>query len=126
MGENSITTTAFITVTDAGIAVFGIAIGLRPELMLAGLWGAFWALSYATPSPLSRRLSLAIISSIIAGYATPAAIIIAEFTILKQASDTMLSRMQFPIALLFGFLAHRILGPFLMRFAQRKSDEVAS
>lgn len=126
MGENSITTTAFITVTDAGIAVFGIAIGLRPELMLAGLWGAFWALSYAAPSPLSRRCSLAIIASIIAGYATPAAITIAEFTLLKQAPDTLLLRIQFPIAVLFGFLAHRFLGPFLMRFAKKKSDEVAS
>jgi len=62
--------------SSVGLVLFGIAIGLRPELMLAGLWGALWALSYADPMPLWRRAALSVTASVLAGYSTPAAMAI--------------------------------------------------
>ena len=108
--------------SSVGLVLFGIAIGLRPELMLAGLWGALWALSYSDPMPIYRRVTLAFLSSVIAGYGTPAVMVLLEHANLLQ-SDAAQQRLQYAVAVGFGFLAHRVLGPFLLRFAQKKADE---
>ena len=110
--------------SSVGLVLFGIAIGLRPELMLAGLWGALWALSYSDPMPLYRRVTLAFLSSVLAGYGTPAVMVLIEHANLLQ-SDAAQQKLQYPGAVVVGFLAHRVLGPFLLRFAQKKADEVA-
>ena len=34
-------------------------------------------------------------------------------------------KLQYPFAVGVGFLSHRILGPFLLRLAKKKADEVA-
>jgi len=125
LAEPTTTSAAWIILSASGITIFGLAIGLRPELMLAGLWGAFWALSYAEPMPLLRRITLSITASILAGYGTPAAMCILDNTILRSSSEVLLDRVQYPVAVGFGFLSHRILGPFLLRLAKKKTDEVA-
>lgn len=125
MPEPTTTGAAGILISASGITIFGLSIGLRPELMLAGLWGAFWALSYAEPMPMVRRASLSILASILSGYGTPAAMSLLENTLLRSASEALLERLQFPVAVGFGFLSHRILGPFLLRLAKKKTDEVA-
>ena len=107
---------------SAGITLFGIVLGLRPDLMLAGLWGALWALSYSDPMPLYRRVTLAFLSSVLAGYGTPAVMVLIEHANLLQ-SDAAQQKLQYPVAVGVGFLAHRVLGPFLLRFAQKKADE---
>ena len=108
--------------SSVGLVLFGIAIGLRPELMLAGLWGALWALSYSDPMPLYRRVTLAFLSSVLAGYGTPAVMVLIEHANLLQ-SDAAQQKLQYPVAVGVGFLAHRVLGPFLLRFAQKKANE---
>ena len=69
---------AVIGLSATGVTLFGLALGLRPELVLAGLWGAFWALSYAAPMPLHRRCTLSVTASILAGYGTPAAMAVVD------------------------------------------------
>jgi len=110
--------------SSVGLVLFGIAIGLRPELMLAGLWGAFWALSYADPMPLWRRAALSVTASVLAGYSTPAAMaILGSVHVLE--GEGVHEKLQYPFAVGVGFLSHRILGPFLLRIAKKKADEVA-
>lgn len=110
--------------SSVGLVLFGIAIGLRPELMLAGLWGAFWALSYADPMPLWRRAALSVTASVLAGYSTPAAMaILGSVHVLE--GEGVHEKLQYPFAVGVGFLSHRILGPFLLRLAKKKADEVA-
>lgn len=124
MADPSTTAAATIAVTTTGITVLGISLGLRPELLLAGLWGAFWALSYAEPTPLRRRCTLSATAAILAGYATPAAMAVLESASILQSAGAP-EKLQYPVAVGFGFLSHRILGPFLMRFAAKKSSEIA-
>ena len=115
---------AVAAVSSAGISLWGISIGLRPELMLAGLWGAFWALSYADPMPLWRRAALSVTASVLAGYSTPAAMaILGSVHVLE--GEGVHEKLQYPFAVGVGFLSHRILGPFLLRIAKKKADEVA-
>lgn len=106
-----------------GITIFGVVIGLRPELMLAGLWGAFWALSYAEPMPLYKRCTLSATASILSGYGTPAAMLFLEGLGFMQSAGAS-EKIQYPVAVGIGFLSHRILGPFLMRFAKKKVEEI--
>lgn len=37
-----------LTATSAGLTVFAVATGLPPAILLAGLAGGWWALSYQT------------------------------------------------------------------------------
>ncbi len=124
LADRPMDTSDVMGLTDSGLAIFGVSVGLRPELMLAGLWGAFWALSYANPTPWYRRVTLALIASIIAAYSTPAIMLILELSIMRDSPPTLIHRCQFPTAVTVGFLTHRIIGPFLLRFAQKKADEV--
>lgn len=112
-----------IGLSATGVTLFGIALGLRPELVLAGLWGAFWALSYADPMPLRRRCTLSITASILAGYGTPAAMAVVDGMGAMQAAGAQ-DKIQYPVAVGIGFLAHRILGPLLMRLAAKRAEDV--
>jgi len=114
---------AIIGLSTTGVTLFGLALGLRPELVLAGLWGAFWALSYADPMPLHRRCTASVIASILAGYGTPAAMAVVDGMGAIQAAGAQ-DKIQYPVAVGIGFLAHRILGPLLMRLAARRAEDV--
>ena len=108
--------------TAAGLTVFGVATGLHPAILLAGLAGGLWALSYQSPAPTIKRVSATILAAIIAGYLTPA--IVAGVTSIGAWPKSLTCEViQLPIAVLVGLLAHRVIGPFLMRFAARKADE---
>lgn len=71
MAEPTATAAASIGLTATGLTVFGVATGLRPELLLAGVTGALWALSYADPMPVWRRLAITVITALVAGYLAP-------------------------------------------------------
>ena len=109
---------------SAGITFFGVVLGLKPELMLAGLWGALWALSYLDPISLVRRCAMAVTSSVLAGYGTPAAMLVVEASGYLHSSAVH-DRVQYPIAVAIGFLAHRTIGPWLIKAAERKAEEIA-
>ena len=109
---------------SAGITLFGIVLGLRPDLMLAGLWGALWSLTYLEPISIVRRCALAVTSSVIAGYGTPAAMVFVEASGFLHTA-TAYDRVQYFVAMAIGFLAHRTIGPWLIKAAERKAEEIA-
>lgn len=117
--------TAAVVLTGTGLTVFGIATGLHPMLLLAGLGGGWWALSYQeAPMPLVRRISTLGISALAAAWITPpatAAVVGAGW--LGQAATGEL--LQYPAALLTGLLAHAAIGPALMKLAARKIEGAA-
>lgn len=113
-------TTAAVTAT--GLTLFGLHTGLDPTLLLAGLAGALMELSYGEPRPPWRRLTGIVSASLLAGYLTPAAVAIvrvksllpegiAEEVILPAAAATI------------GFLSYRVIGPALLRVANKFSLE---
>jgi hypothetical protein len=62
-------------------------------------------------------------SAIVAGYLTPAVVAgVTAFSAWPQAVTKDL--MQFPVAVVIGLLAHRVLGPSILRIAAKKAEEV--
>lgn len=112
---------AVMTMTAYGLSVMGVTIGIYPELVLAGLWGAWWQLSNSAPMPFSKRISMAATASMVSAYTTPAIMsVIARSPGYDSASDTI----RFPIAVAIGYLAHRYIGPMLSRIAKRKTEDL--
>lgn len=114
---------AVAAATAAGLTVFGVATGLHPAILLAGLAGGLWALSYQPPTSAGKRVAVTIMAAVVAGYLTPA---VAAGVTSLVAWPLALTRdiMQLPIAVMIGLLSHRVLGPALLRFASRKAEEV--
>ncbi len=117
--------TVGIGLTAGGLTLFGIATGLHPMLLLAGLAGGWWALSYQTdPMPLVRRITALGVSSLSAAWITPPAVAatVGAGWLGPQATGDLL---QFPGALIVGLLAHAALGPALMKLTTRKIENAA-
>lgn len=118
-------TVAAVAVTAGGLTLFGVVTGLHPALLLAGLAGGWWALSYqSAPMPLPRRVSVLAISSLMAAWITPP-VVAATINSGMLGANMTGELIQYPGAALAGLLAHAVLGPFLMRFAAQKANEVA-
>ena len=123
MAEPTSSAAALAAATATGLTIFGVATGLHPSILLAGLAGGLWALSYQEPSPAWKRVGLTVMASIVSGYLTPA--VAAGVTSLGAWPQSVTRDVvQLPIAVLIGLLSHRVLGPALMRFAAQKAEEV--
>lgn len=100
------------------------ASGLDPVLLFAGLCGGYWSLIYIEePIPLTRRLSLSALSSLIGAWAAnwgaaPLAALAASWW-KWWPPEAGGKGMAIMIALSVGLLAHRYIGPALMRRAAR-------
>lgn len=113
---------ALAAATTAGLTIFGVATGLHPAILLAGLAGGLWALSYQEPAPAWKRVAVTIMAGIVAGYLTPAvAAGVTSIGAWPQAVTRDL--VQLPIAVVIGLLSHRVLGPALLRIATQKAEE---
>ena len=113
-----------LTVTSAGLTIFGMATGLHPAILLAGLAGALWALSYQDPLPIVKRVAVTVTSAVVAAYLTPA--VVAGITSIGAWPEALTKDLvQLPVAVLIGLLAHRVLGPSILRIAAKKAEEVA-
>lgn len=124
MAEPTSSAAALAAATATGLTVFGVATGLHPAILLAGLAGGLWALSYQEPAPAMKRVAVTIMSAIVSGYLTPAvAAGVTSIGVWPQAVTRDL--VQLPIAVLIGLLSHRVLGPALLRIAAQKAEEVA-
>jgi hypothetical protein len=124
MPEPTSSAIAMTAATATGLTLFGVATGLHPAILLAGMAGGLWALSYQEPSPIWKRVAVTVMASILAGYLTPA--VAAGVTAIGNWPQTVTHDMvQLPIAVLIGLLAHRVLGPALMRFAAQKAEEAS-
>ena len=123
MPEPTSSAAALAAATATGLTIFGVATGLHPSILLAGLAGGLWALSYQEPSPAWKRVGLTVMASIVSGYLTPA--VAAGVTSLGAWPQSVTRDVvQLPIAVLIGLLSHRVLGPALMRFTAQKAEEV--
>lgn len=114
---------AAVISTAAGLTVFGVATGLNPSLLMAGLAGGFWGLSSMPPMPVWKRLATAALSALLAGWATPV-IVAALMSLDRWPGAITHDIVQFPVAAAFGFLAHTAIGPAMLRLAKRKIEEV--
>jgi uncharacterized membrane protein YdfJ with MMPL/SSD domain len=115
--------------TASGLTVFGIATGLDPAVLIAGFAGGLWAQSYHPPMSILARIGLTILASIIAGYLAPAGATVAAagvglFSPLKGVLSVAV--LQLPIAVIIGLIAHRILGPAIMKLAAKKTESLDS
>ena len=110
-----------VTLTAAGITVFGISTGLQPEVMIAGFAGGLWAQAYHPPTTIMKRIAMTILASVLSGYLTPA--ISASVSPMMPVTASM-TPVKLPIAVLIGLLAQRVLGPWLMKFAAKKADAI--
>lgn len=113
--------TAAVVISAAGLSFFGIATGLHPMLLIAGLAGGWWSLSFQAPMTLGARLTSMIISALVAGWLAPVlvAALVGQVFVPRAVTGDLL---QFPVALLVGFLTHTALGPGLIALLKRKLE----
>lgn len=124
MAEPTTSAAVMAAATATGLTVFGVATGLHPAILLAGLAGGLWALSYHPPMGSARRVAVTIMAAVVAGYLSPA--VAAGLTAISIWPQTVTREMaQLPIAVMIGLLSHRVLGPALLRIAARKAEEVS-
>lgn len=116
------TSTAAVIASALGLTVFGVATGLHPSLLIAGLAGGLWALFYGAPQPLLRRCLSAVMAALVAAWLAPA-ITYSVHELPGAPPGLPLDVLQFPIALVIGFLAMAIVGPGLMLLSRKKLDE---
>lgn len=115
--------------TSAGIAAtgltfFGIATGLDPATLIAGFAGGVWAQSYTPTMAIWRRIPLIVSASVLAGYLSPAtSALIMSFG--DAGGAFTLDVLKLPVAVLIGLTSHRVLGPAIMRIAQKKAEDLS-
>jgi hypothetical protein len=123
MTEPAATATSSIaTVAATSLTILGLRTGLDPNLLLAGLAGALLELSYGEPRPPWRRLTGVLSASLLAGYLTPAAVAIVRIKSLLPdgiAEDVLMPA----AAASIGFLSYRVIGPALLRIANKLAGD---
>lgn len=117
------TTTAIVTLGSAAVAstaltAFGVPLGLRADLLIAGFSGSLVAIILLNTVPAlgdtwlslvrtsARRMAVACTSSITAGYLTPLALLVANLP------ESLLLSMAF----LVGAFAQKVLGSYARRY----------
>ena len=117
------TTTAIVTLGSAAVAstaltAFGVPLGLRADLLIAGFSGSLVAIILLNTVPpmgdtwlglvrtSARRMAVACTSSITAGYLTPLALLVANMP------ESLLLSMAF----LVGAFAQKVLGRYARKF----------
>jgi hypothetical protein len=115
---------AAVTVTAGGLTLFGVVTGLQPALLIAGLAGGWWALSYQRDAmTIGRRISVLGISALVAAWVTPPAVAMTVHS--GWFPGVAAELMQYPGAAVVGLVAHAVIGPGLMRLAAKRAGEVA-
>lgn len=106
----------------AGLTIFGIHTGLDTTLLLAGLAGALMELSYGEPRPVWRRLTGIVSASLLAGYLTPAAVAVLRLKSILPSEMAQEAIMPAAAASI-GFLSYRVIGPAILRIANKFAME---
>jgi len=116
--------TTIVTITSAGaMSILGIATGLDLPVMAAGLFGALWSQAYSPPTSVQKRAFLTLLASVLAGYLAPAsASAVMTLGVVREAFTV--ATLQLPTAVLIGLLAHRVLGPAVMKLAAKKAEDL--
>lgn len=116
------TSTAAVVASAMGLTIFGIATGLHPSLLITGLAGGLWALFYGDPQPVLRRSLSAIMAALVSAWLAPV-VTYSVHELPGSPKAIPLDVLQFPVALIIGFLAMAIVGPGLMLLSRNKIDE---
>lgn len=108
----------------AGLTIFGVATGLDPGLLLAGLAGGLWSLRYLEPMSTWRRATTSALSALVGAWGAPVAVtFITAFSVWPK--DGPAHALRLLVALGLGLLAHTVIGPVLIKVGRRKAEEVA-
>lgn len=119
------TSTAAVAIATAGgLTVFGVVTGLHPALLVAGMAGGWWALSYRDPMPLRARVASVVISAISAAWCAPVVGGVLSSLSWWPAQTVAPEILQLPIACVLGRLAHTFFGPALDKLVARKMEGV--
>ena len=127
------TSSAAATIAAAGatvpaLTVFGVATGLRPDILLAGFAGALAAMILLNTVPglgdtwrellktSTRRVAVAVASSLVAGYLAPLVLLI----------DELPPSIALGVAFVVGAGAQRFLVRYVRRWAEGGSTEGAN
>lgn len=117
------TTIAATTVTASGLTVFGVATGLDPGLLFAGLAGALLAIVFQEPMSPWKRIGVTALSAVMSAW-------LAKAVALGVTGMTWWPRtvpaevIQHPAAAFAGLLMYLVIAPKLIQIAQRKADGV--
>jgi hypothetical protein len=104
--------------------------GLEPWMMFAGLVGGWWSLIYLPkPVPWHSRLGLSLLSTFVGAWgggfvAPPLAALAAwhQFTRDWWPAEAGGRGLRIVASLIIGLLAHRQIGPLLMRRAEKAAE----
>lgn len=111
-------------IATGGLYLLGIATGLHPELLVCGFVGCWWYNSYLPELALGQRFVSAIIAALVAAWFTPP--LISWLTSLSWWPTVVPAQTAgFPCAIILGFLTHKVIGPALLRTAQKKAEDLA-
>jgi len=107
-----------------GLTLFGILTGMHPTLLAAGFIGCWWYNSYLPELALRDRISSGIIAALVATWSTPP-LILWLTSLAAWPPAVTADAASFMAALAVGFLTHKVIGPALLRHAQKKTEEIA-
>lgn len=111
-------------IASSGLTLFGVATGLDPMLLVAGFVGCWWYNTYLQTITLGQRISSGVIAALVGAWLTPP--VIAWLTSLSWWPATVHAPLVgWPFALAVGFLTHKVIGPTLLRTAQKKAEDIA-
>lgn len=110
--------------TSGGLTLFGIVTGLHPMLLVAGFIGCWWYNSYIPELTLWQRVCSGLIAAFVSAWLTPPIVIWATcYSWWPPIVPAPI--VGFPVALAIGFLTHKVIGPALLRAAQKKVEDLA-
>lgn len=103
----------------AGITIFGVATGIDPSLLLAGLSGGWLALYQFEVFGLASRIGFVVLSALLGSMVGPLAGSVALAMLTKAGISVPPNQIHIPMAIVVGLLSIRVIGPRLVGFAQR-------
>lgn len=117
-------TVVTIGLTGTGLTVLGLATGLQPMLLIAGMAGGWWALTCREkPMPLTSRIASVSISSIGAAWCAPVAVALIGAS-RWWPQQVSLDLLPLPVAMALGRIAYTALGSSLDSLVKRKMEGV--
>ena len=111
-------------ITAGGLTLFGVATGLHPMLLVAGFVGCWWYNTYLPELTIGKRLTSSLIAALFAAWLAPP--VLDWVTGLDWWPPSVPAiTVGFPLAFVIGFLTHRVIGPQLLRIAEKKAEDIA-
>ena len=111
-------------VASGMLSLFGVATGLHPMLLAAGMIGGWWALSHLPEMDNMQRAKTIVVSGFVGAWSSPAFALGLASLAWWPASLTM-DVACFPISILAGFLTYIVLTPAVISGIANSAMEFA-